>query len=720
MKKSTLLLIVFLAEISSSKAQYPWQQLNENGTKEIAANFASPPSEYGIVLWWGWDGPVTDTLIKYDLDRIKAMGFRGVMIEAGYGMTAKYLSPEWFSLVKVAVDEAGKRGMRVWIEDEGKYPSGFAGGKFSSDRPDLKMQGLVITEKINVRGGDSILKKLPYYTISAAAYNNDDKTTKILDVSSGELKWRVPEGNWIIYLAGHRFRSSVTRSVNNPSRGKDTTASLFDYLNPIATQQFIYWTHEQYKKYIGSEFGKTFMGFMGDEPDFAYTPWTPGIPEEFRKKKGYDVTPYLASFFAPQLNEETKRIKADYWDVWSDLFRDNFFSVQSEWCRKNKIEYIVHLNHEDQMPGLVKSSGDFFKNMRNVGVPGVDAIWSQIWMDHIADYPKLASSAAHLYGHPRAFTESFAAYTHRPTVPQAKWVLDYQLVRGINSIQVMFMSASASRARNDTDKKNGSTAIPVQQVQRTSFFMSDTFPPVAQYLNRATYLLSQGRPAAQIGVYFPTRSMWYGDNESNTSVTDIARQLTETQHDFDFVDEQALSKELTVNNGALQNLSGQSYKTIVIASISTISVASLVKLKELVSEGGKVIFSGILPSLVTDKTFLNARKPDSLEWFMYEPLRKSTYMKSEDLPPPDLKTNIACPHIKYLHRIWKDADMYFIFNESEEPVTLEITFAGRGKAREWVAASGKIVSLNCRAVKDNVKTKMNFGGWDTKFVVISK
>ncbi len=238
-------------------------------------------------------------------------------------------------------------------------------------------------------------------------------------------------------------------------------------------------------------------------------------PDEFKKRKGYDIKPWLASFFVPQLTEEAKRAKADYWDVWSDLFRDNFFTVQAEWCRENNIDYIVHLNHEDQLPGLIKSSGDFFRNMRNVGVPGIDAIWAQIWLDHVADYPKLASSAAHLYGKPRAFTESFAAFTHKPSVSQAKWVLDYQMVRGINSIQVMFMSASTPREAQPQQPAVSQQRPPSQVPPSLSFFLTDTFPPVAQYLNRAAYLLSQGRPAASIGLYFPSMSMWYGDNESN-------------------------------------------------------------------------------------------------------------------------------------------------------------------------------------------------------------
>jgi hypothetical protein len=692
-------------------AQRPWQQFTNKEINEIAAGFKSPPPEYGIILWWGWDGPMSDTVIRRDLDRIKAMGFRGVMIEAGYGMTAKYLSPEWFAMVKIAVGEAKKRDMRVWIEDEGKYPSGFAGGKFSSDRPDLKMQGLVVTERIDASAGENIIRELPWYVLSAVAYNNENKTIKILDISSGELNWQAPEGTWKIFIAGHRFRSSQTRSVNNPSRGKDTTAFLMDYLNPLATKQFINWTHEQYKTWFGNEFGKTFMGFMGDEPDFAYTPWTPEILTEFKARKGYDVKPWLASFSVPQLSEEAKRVKADYWDVWSDLFRDNFFTVQAEWCRENNVEYIVHLNHEDQLPGLVKSSGDFFKNMRHVAVPGVDAIWAQIWMDHVADYPKLASSAAHLYGRPRSFTESFAAYTHRPTVEQAKWVLDYQLVRGINSVQIMFMSASAI--------KPSVTTAPPGPARMPSFFQTDSFPPVAAYLNRATWILSQGRPAAKVGVYFPTLSLWVGDNESNTSLLSASQQLMENQVDFDFVDEQALVSVLSLENGTLINSSKQAYSAIIISSISVISATSLDKLKKFADSGGKVLFLGKQPELQMDKTFYQAGKTENISWAKAEPSGKITAEVLNYLPPPDVKLAKPCPEIKYLHRKLKDAELYFLFNEGKEKLSFEVTLSGTGRPQIWDAMTGKVHKLHEFVTgKDEITVPIVFEPWETKFIVI--
>ena len=706
MKKTVFNIVFLLFAATAAIPQQPWQRFKDLSLKEIKRSFGTPPSGYGMILWWGWDGRMSDTVIKRDLDRIKAMGFSGVMLEAGYGMSAKYLSPEWFSMVKVAIAEAAKRNMKVWIEDEGKYPSGFAGGKFSTERPDLKMQGLVVTERIEAKGGEKIERTLPWYALSAAAFNNETKALEIIDVSAGKISWSVPEGNWRIFIAGHRFRSSQTRSVNNPTRGKDTTASLMDYLNPLATRQFLAWTHEQYKNAFGNEFGKTFMGFMGDEPDFAYTPWTSAIKEEFIRRKGYDVTPWMASFFVPQMSEEARRAKADYWDVWSDLFRDNFFTVQSDWCRENNVDYIVHLNHEEQLPGLIRSSGDYFKNMRNVAVPGVDAIWAQIWMDHVADYPKLASSAAHLYGKPRSFTESFAAFTHKPTVSQAKWVLDYQMVRGINSIQVMFMSASTPRPERPSSQQQQQQRPATQNAPYINFFQTDTFPPVAQYINRASYLLSMGRPVADIGLYFPTMSMWYGDNGSNDSMLEIARLLTENQRDFDFIDEQALTSVLKSEDGSLRNLSGQAYKTIIIPSISAISNMSMKKLQEFAASGGNVIFAGNYPSITVEKSFLEAVKPGDLSWSAQDTNKTILQL----LPAPDFKIDKSLPQIKYLHRKLKDADLYFIFNESRESLSFKAEFNVKGKSELWDASTGMILKFK--------GPEITLGPWETKFIMI--
>jgi len=75
MKKILPLIIIFLVSAVCLNAQQPWQKFSDPRIKTLTAAFKSPPAEYGMILWWGWDGHMSDTVIKRDLDRIKAMGF---------------------------------------------------------------------------------------------------------------------------------------------------------------------------------------------------------------------------------------------------------------------------------------------------------------------------------------------------------------------------------------------------------------------------------------------------------------------------------------------------------------------------------------------------------------------------------------------------------------------------------------------------------------------
>lgn len=701
MIKKYILTFLLLMSVYVLMAQRMWQQLTFPSYAEMASHFKNYPVEYAATLTWGWDGVVTKETIIKDLDAMKRQGLRVVTIEAGYRMGAPYLSDGWFKTVKIAVDEARKRDMCVWIIDEGKYPSGFAGGKFSRERPDLRMQGLEVMERINLSEGESVSKKLDTSTISAVAVNQKDKVTEIIDVASGTLNWKATTGNWQILLVHHRFKTSVTRAANNPTGGKDTVNSLCDYLNPEATKQFLEFTHVQYKKYIGSEFGKTVLGFRGDEPEFNFTPWTPKILSIFKEKKGYDIAPFIATFFTPFANEKQRLAKADFWDVWSDLFRDHFFKVQADWCAANNLEYMVHIDHEDKLMDLVRTEGDYFKDMRYVQVPGVDAIWNQIWYDKIADFPKLASSAAHMFGRPRALSESFAAYNPRPSVEDARWVINFQLVRGINLFEFMFWPSSA-----------GGRSGP-------SGYLSDPqFPSLADYSNRASYLLSNGKPAARIGLYMPTESMWLGKENSNTSVLNIAKQLLEKQLDFDFVDQQGISSVFTLQNGTFKNMSGQNYSTIIIPSVTIMKKEVMDRLRSFAKAGGKVFFLGTEPSLISGKTFLKAETSELLSWAYHED-SDSVTSKTVEKISADVVLDQPYPSIKYLHRKWKDAEMYFFFNEGNEKIKTNATMVGNGKAEMWDVSSGNIVPLNS-AISTNGKVKipLEWEGHETKCIVI--
>jgi len=701
--KSYLLSGFALLTAHLTLAQQPWQKVTLPKYNAMAATLKNYPTAYAETLTWGLEGPLSRESVIADLDAIYKQGIRVVSIEAGYGMKVPYLSDGWFDNIKIIVEELKKRNMRLWIIDEGKYPSGFAGGKFSQERQDLRMQGLVVAKRINLKEGETLNEKLNASIISAVAVNAESKSQQIISIHNGTINWKAPAGNWQVLLAQHRFKTSVTRAANNPTGGKDTLNSLCDYLNPEATRQFLEFTHEKYKKHIGSEFGKTVLGFRGDEPEYNFTPWTPQIISVFKQKKGYDVTPYLASFFGTFITDEQKKAKADYWDIWSDLFRDNFFKVQADWCAQNGLEYMVHINHEDKLMDLARSEGDFFKTMRYVQVPGVDAIWHQIWYDAVADFPKLASSAAHMYGRPRSLSESFAAYTPKPTVADARWVVNEQLVRGINLFEYMFWSSSASG-----------------RAPGKSYLTDAEFPALAEYSNRASYLLANGIPAAQVGLYCPTESMWLGKKEADSSLLNVAKQLLEHQIDFDFVDNQGLSSVFKLDKGAFTNLSGQQYRTIIIPQTEVLSAQAYRRLAQFAITGGKVIFLGSNLPMVAGQTFKNSLAGLNFDWAIKESSAQLTDKVIKSMSPPDVVLSKAVPAIKYLHRRWADAELYFFFNEGEAAQSISALLNGTGKAEVWDANTGSIKSLASKIINGKTQVSLNIAGRDSQFIIIRR
>jgi hypothetical protein len=716
-----ILLLVSLAAM----AQRPWQQMTAPTVREAAANFRFPPREYGAIHWAIWGGELTRERIVQEFDSLYANGVYIVNFGPARGMTPKYLSPEYFDLIKFAVDEARKRGMKVWIADEGTYPSGFAGGLIKEKFPRLAMQGIVADTRVSITAGQTLSIPVPPDTLGVFVENGSDHTTTVLPMpANGQLTWTAPNTGsdpyspnflWDVVFVRHVYRSSPTRYINREdgTYSKDARYPLIDYLNPDATRAFMSTTHEVYKRLFGADFGTTILGFFGDEPDYASAiPWTPALLDEFRKQKGYDLQPYLPLFFTGTPTEEARRVKADYYDVWSGIFRDSFFGVQADWCAKNSLDYLVHLVGEEVMMHLVRTEGDYFRDERHVQVPGIDNLSQLLPLTvHIADgrwdvnnnFPKLASSAAHLFGQPKVWAEEGGGLGI-----DGKFQLDFQLVRGVNAMQLRLPLVRDGMSYQPGASRAGQVNAPPEAQM------------LAWYTNRAGYLMAIGRPAAQVGLYHPANSMWMGDEEADRSTTKLGWQLLEHQVDWDYFDEQSLSSVATIADGGFKNLSGQVYRAIVVPSSTVITRTGLERFQAFVKAGGKVIFVGKTPTLVVDKTFLNAKGPPDLSFAtLIEPAGDITPRVLAALPKPDVKLDAEFPRLTYMHRSWSDGEMYFFFNESEKAESRIATIAGRGQAQVWDLGTERIYSMSGAAAEgDSVRFPLVLEPYEAKVVVV--
>lgn len=732
---SVAALVTCTAATAQSASPRPWQVLQMPSAAAVQTKWVSPPPEYGPEPYYGLNGPVTLDLVRHDLDTMHSLGFRAVTVQYGAGSSFGYLSPEYFAFFRGFVADAKKRGMRVWIVDDAGYPSGFAGGKFTSEHPELRMQALT-AKPVTLAAGETFDQAVSNDTVAVTAISSSDGKVVQVPFDGGHAHWSAPAGDgakWNVYMVEHVFRTSPTRSDTNPKRTKDATQSLEDYLDPAATAQYLAFTHEAYKKAVGEEFGKTILGFRGDEPDYSISglPWTPKFFERFQAAKGYDIRPYLAAFLQPRdvvLTPEQLRARADYYDVFADMFRDGFFKPQADWCAANGLEYQVHLNHEEMQIQLAHSEGDFFRDMRFVQIPGVDSIWHQIWTDTISDFPRFASSAAHVYGHPRALTETFAAYRPEPDITMARYILNEQFVRGINLIETMYYPASSTPGRGGPAK-----------------FMQDPgYPALMKYTQRLSYLMSMGRPAADVALLLPAESLWMGDKQADDTFVSTERLLSEHQIDFDIVDEDAIGKLLDTALGGFISKSGNRYRTVLVPHASLLPQAVVERLHKFASGGGHVVFLDAAPSLIAGNSDIAARETSTNDFSW------ATVIKA-DLPPtptppaqpptsapepmnipptlmeelrhnlPASALTLATPDtaLRFTHREWNGASVFLLFNESAKPLRNQITLAASGKRIEvWDPQTGTTESIQATRKGDRLKLPLTLEPYATQVLVV--
>jgi hypothetical protein len=739
-----ILILPWSRNLSAQAASaQPWQKMQMPAAAQVAATWKNPPPEYGPQPYFDLSGAVDQAEVRRDLDEMKALGFRAVTAQAGVDLPFAYLSEDYFKFFKMLVTTAKQRGMRVWIVDDIGYPSGFAGGRFTREKPELRMQTLGVAERIAVAGGETLQHPVSDAAVAVTAIG-DDRTTISVPMHNGMIEWQAPAGTWQVSIVEHRFETSPTRSETNPKlateprpntnnvQAKDQSQSLEDYLNPAATKQFLAFTHEQYKKHLGDEFGKTILGFRGDEPDYSVSglPWTQSLFDRFQQVKGYDIRPYLATFLLPrgmQMTDEQARARADYWDVFSILFAESFFKVQADWCAANHLEYQVHLNHEEAEPELTHSEGDFFRDMRSVQVPGIDTTRHQIWTDTISDFPRLASSASHIYGKPRAFTESFASYKPPAEATMARYVLNEQFVRGINMAELMYFPSSSAGGR-----------------PRTTLMGEPGFPALMRYVGRLSYLMSMGRPTASVALYLPSSSLWLSDRTADTQFVSTERLLSEHQIEFDIVSEDALAQDLIAGKGTFETMSGNRYRTVIVPSASLLSQRALDRLRSFASGGGHVLFLGRTPSLISAETILNARAPTPAEfsWATVIPGELPPTPTPSDNPPakppapqavppailqaimsaiPEQEVKLDLPDtaLRVVKRHWKDADVYLFFNEQAGAATHTLTLTRPGKRIEvWDLQSGEITPADAHRSTDGLEVTVRLQGFETRILVM--
>jgi hypothetical protein len=465
-----------------------------------------------------------------------------------------FCGPKWWADMDVILDEARRRGMKVWILDDAHFPTGFANGAVlkapdelcrqnifcntmelpqsaGAHRIDLKENGLLDAPKQKLspaeakyymqRGPARVFEDDRILSISACCEATGEVCDLTARVQDGRLQWEKPSGIWVLRVCVLSRNTGYHRDYIN----------MLDKASCKLLLDAVYEPHWQHYK---NDFGTTIAGFFSDEPElgngFLYAqenllgtqqdlPWSAEVEEQLPIALGPDWTLKLPLLWQQGGKEETTQVRFTYMDVLTKLVRDDFSYQIGNWCRRHGVQYIGHVIEDNGQHCRTGSSlGHYFRSLEGQDMAGIDDIGGQV-MPQGEDGPdlnqyhrprsgefyhyglaKLAQSAAAIEPAKkgRAMCEIFGNYGWAEGVHLEKYLADHFLVRGIN---YFVPHAFSPKAFPDPD-------CPPHFYAHGHNPQYRHFGELMKYMNRVATLTSEGRHDVPVAILYHGESEW--------------------------------------------------------------------------------------------------------------------------------------------------------------------------------------------------------------------
>lgn len=539
----------------------------------------------------------------------------------------KFCQDEWWDDFGFILKTANELGMRVWLLDDKKFPSGYANGYLEApERAHLRKKlvreyqiealGPMKGAKLFVGGRMNKDEKI----ISAIAYRYvgtgetlDYKSAKDLTstIKNGMAYWDIPAGNW---------RVCVTIETAPYEFQNDRLFYYIDMLNPDSTQAMIDAIYQPHYEHFKEYFGNAFAGFFSDEPAFLNVcgtyyntlgkmyspyPWRADLCELIAKSAGVkkeEIELYLPALWE-DLGEITSLVRMHYMEVITKLYRESFSYKLGNWCREHGVMYIGHVIEDmNAHMRMGYGAGHFFRALDGQDMAGIDIVLMQnvpgvlnnIHRAPLADggkadpaffsytLPKLGASHAHIQPLKagRAMCEIFGAFGWAEGLPFMKGLADTMLSSGIN----YYVPHAFSPTSEDKD-------CPPHFYNGGKNIQYPLFKDLISYMKRVAHVISGGTHKADVAVFYNAEGEWTGGKVQQFS--EICRTLTRGLIDFDIVPYDALC-DAEVKNGKLY-INGESYGAFIVSEGEIMPLSRLECFANLAKCALPVIFTDALP-----------------------------------------------------------------------------------------------------------------------------
>lgn len=564
--------------------------------------FRNPTCEYRGTPFWAWNSNLKAEELCRQIEVFKEMGLGGFHMHVRTGMSTKYLSDDFMSLIKCCADKADKEHMLAWLYDEDRWPSGAAGGLVTKDEQYRARCLLMTTVPCTNEEAES------EFVDSRAEGGREGKGWLIacydivLD-ENGYLKEykQIGEND---EAQGTKWYAYVKIHASSPWYNNQ---SYLDTLNPKAVKRFVEVTHERYKETVGNYFGGVVPAIFTDEPQFTRKrvldnswdtdditmPWTDDIPETYKAQYNEDIIETLPEIFWELPEGKISTTRYHYHDHISERFAEAFADVCGSWCRENGIALTGHMMEEPSLHSQTAALGDAMRSYRGFDLPGIDMLCASFEFTTA----KQAQSAVHQFGREGMLSELYGVTGWDYDFRGYKLHGDWQACLGV-TIRVPHLSwyAMGGEAKRDYP-----ASIHYQSPWWKEFsYLEDHFA-------RVNTAMTRGKPVVKVGVIHPVENFWlhWGPNDKTALAREnmdkkfqnVTDWLLKGSIDFNFISE-SLLPILCENAGAPLKVGEMEYDAIIVPDCETIRSTTLDRLEKFAANGGKLIFMGDAPKFV--------------------------------------------------------------------------------------------------------------------------
>ena len=767
----------------------------EDDAMSFAEQFRSPEDNDAkpYMRWWIAPGRMDEEITRQEIRNFAAAGYGGVELISLELTSVQMNSEGWNEVMMWIFDEAGKNDMKVdvtlgefWpiateriaIEDRytdpraeqtiyigaADFAAAEAGAVFevaeypfppTYEHPwtheqvqpmavDQPWTLVAVTAAKKAEGGAG------YDAASAVVLTDgvDMGANTAGDHGTGKLSFTAPEaGDWTVFYV---YQQATGKFL---SFGVDSV--VVDHLSSDATNLIIQDFEEGFENTPGLKDLYRQVGgyFFGDSLELSRcTVWTGNMLEEFKARRGYDLTPYLPAVYALNgYNDATAafdydfaddvglRVRMDYGQTISELIAENHLGVFRDWAHSELDMGLRYQSHIGAMAFYYDASyaslATDISETESYGMgDNMDSYLAMSAVSHMKNRILSAEAAESTRQDWRqTWTGSYNLEGSREGDMGFMYYTNRMFAAGVNKL--IFHGASA-KFNNYADQPDVGLPPAVQTWPGHAFMAGmqysnewddktplwENTPEMINYLTRAQFVLQQGQGDIDL-------AFW---RVYTTQPTDQAapREVNNAGYTYDYVSEAVLELDNAVtgeeDGRVVLAPEGPSYKALILdqrrrndtVAPYMMSLDAAKKLNAYADAGLPIVIIGEAPDMVNgcDGAPEALGEADAeLKALMAQLLEKDSVVAIADRDAlldtlaqmgivPDAQPDAAATNMFY-HRAAEDADYYFVANDSlTDAVTQTVSFTGEGRPYLLDAWTGEITPIARYTTEDGKVT----------------